>query len=83
MDSSLNVSQWIRVGMRVMHIRGAFIGGESRLPSLAVGTVSCTCDVRRSPFSSSCPAEWALLAGCNSLDLGTASPSARMWGEQG
>jgi hypothetical protein len=59
MDTSMNHSQWFRVGMRVMQIRGAFIGEESGLPSLAVGTVSCTCDVRGSPFSSSSPAEGA------------------------
>jgi hypothetical protein len=61
MDSSVNHSQWIRVRMRVMQIRGAFIGGESGFPSLAVGAVSCMCNVRGSPFSSSCLADGALL----------------------
>jgi hypothetical protein len=63
MDSSMNHSQWIRVGTKVMQIRRAFIGGESRLPSLAVGTVWCTCGARGSPFSSSCPADGAFSSG--------------------
>jgi hypothetical protein len=63
MDGSMNHSQWIREGMRVMQIRRPFIGGESDLPSLAVGTRSCTCDVRGSPFSSSCPAEGPFSSG--------------------
>jgi hypothetical protein len=63
MDSSMNHSQWIRVGNRVMQIRGAFIGGESGLSSLAVGTVSCTCDVGGSLFSSRCPADGPFSCG--------------------
>jgi hypothetical protein len=64
-----------------MQMRRPFIGGESDLPSLAVGTGSCTCDVRGPPFSSSCPAEGLFLPGSTFLELGTGSPSARMWGK--
>jgi hypothetical protein len=97
MDSSMNHSQWIPVEMTVMQIRAAFIGGDSGRPSLAVGTVSCTCDVRGSPFSSSCPADGAFSSGLHlsrswdsesiSQDVGGArlmpSSADRVWREAG
>jgi hypothetical protein len=81
--SSMNHSQWIRVDMRVMQIRGAFSGGESGLPSLALGTVSCTCDVCGSLLSSSCLADGAFSSGLHLCRSWDGEPISQDVGEQG